>query len=63
MAKDQTALLQEISNQLKKMNASSVREKMQQQAMVERQEAILAGNPVAGGEGSILDPAEDVKAN
>jgi len=61
MAKDQTALLQEISNQLKKMNASSVREKMQQQAMVERQEAILAGNPVAGGEGSILDPAEDFR--
>ena len=61
MAKDQTALLQEISNQLKKMNASSVREKMQQQAMVERQEAILAGNPVAAGEGSILDPAEDFR--
>ena len=61
MAKDQTAILQEISNQLKKMNQTSVREKIQQQSMVERQEAILAGNPVAGGDAAIITPAEDFK--
>lgn len=61
MAKDQTAILQEISNQLKKMNQTSVREKIQQQSMVERQEAILAGNPVVGGDAAIITPAEDFK--
>ena len=62
MAKDQTALLQEISNQLKKMNQTSVREKLQQQSMVERQEAILAGaqNPAAGESSAITD-AQDFK--
>jgi len=62
MAKDQTALLQEISNQLKKMNQSSVREKLQQQSMIERQESILAGRQdAATSESSILTDAQDFK--
>ena len=62
MAKDQTALLTEISTQLKKMNQSTVREKMQQQNMVERQEAILAGAPTAADSGGeALTDAEDFK--
>ena len=65
MAKSQEALLQEISGQLRKLNQTSIRDKLQEREANERQEAIFQGIGT-GGEGGIagdafVDATEDFR--
>jgi hypothetical protein len=65
MAKSQESLLQEISGQLRKLNQTSIRDKLQEREAIERQEAVFQGIG-AGGEGGIagdafVDATEDFR--
>jgi hypothetical protein len=62
MAKDNIALLTEISNQLKTLNKASIRNEMSERVFRERQDAQLAGGPEASDQGpQFIDPAEDFR--
>ena len=64
MAKDNLGLLNEISNQLKKLNQSNIRQQMEVAEYQQKQLALQAGGGVGEAQGQgpqIIDAAEDFK--
>jgi hypothetical protein len=63
MAKDNIALLSEISASLRKLNQSSVRDKLRERELAEQQATLMAGGPVAAAANpdSLLTDAQDFK--